>query len=72
MVGGGFGGCVLALVQKSAAGEFQNSVAAEYRKRTGIACAIYECFAADWGGARCRQPEFDRGDNQCYRGDNQC
>lgn len=50
MIGGGFGGCVLALVEKPSAESFRKAVAEEYRKRTGIDCEIYECFAADGAG----------------------
>lgn len=49
MVGGGFGGCVLALVKEPAVSGFRKFVAGEYYNRTGIQCEIYECFAA--GGA---------------------
>jgi galactokinase len=50
MMGGGFGGCALALVKQSAIETFRRTVAQEYRRRTGIACEIYECFAADGAG----------------------
>jgi galactokinase len=51
MMGGGFGGCVLALVKESAVPAFRTSVADDYQRRTGITCEIYECFAADGAGA---------------------
>lgn len=50
MIGGGFGGCVLALVDKKADQRFRSSVAHEYERRTSIVCQIYECFAADGAG----------------------
>ena len=50
MIGGGFGGCVLALVDKKADQTFRSAVANEYERRTSIACKIYECFAADGAG----------------------
>ena len=50
MMGGGFGGCVLALAEKSAHEDFRRTVADEYRRRTGVACEIYECFTADGAG----------------------
>jgi galactokinase len=50
MTGGGFGGCVLALVKKSAVGIFRETVPREYHRRTGIQCELYECFASDGAG----------------------
>lgn len=50
MMGGGFGGCVLALVKESAVQAFRIKVAADYQRRTGITGEIYECFAADGAG----------------------
>lgn len=51
MTGGGFGGCALALVNESAVDTFRETVAREYRRRIGIDCEIYECFAADGAGS---------------------
>ena len=50
MMGGGFGGCVLALAETSMHDDFRRTVADEYRRRTGVACEIYECFPADGAG----------------------
>jgi galactokinase len=50
MMGGGFGGCVLTLADASVSETFRPAVAAEYRRRTGIDCEIYECFPADGAG----------------------
>ncbi|MCU1340180.1 MAG: galactokinase [Bryobacterales bacterium] len=50
MVGGGFGGCALALADQSAIETFVPTVMEEYRRRTGIACEIYQCSAADGAG----------------------
>jgi galactokinase len=50
MMGGGFGGCALALVKQSAVRDFRIKVAYEYQRRTGIVSEIYECFAADGAG----------------------
>ncbi len=50
MVGGGFGGCVLALIRDSAADRFREAISRDYQRHTGIECEIYECFAADGAG----------------------
>jgi galactokinase len=50
MMGGGFGGCVLAFVQAASSGNCRRSVKDEYRSRTGIDCEIYECSTADGAG----------------------
>jgi len=50
MTGGGFGGCVLALVAESAVAAFRDTVTREYRNKTGIECQIYQCVAADGAG----------------------
>ena len=50
MMGGGFGGCAIALVAESAVEPFRRIVTEEYRRRTGVACEIYECFTADGAG----------------------
>jgi galactokinase len=50
MTGGGFGGCALALVKKPAVEMFRQTMPQEYRRRTGIDCEIYECFAANGAG----------------------
>jgi galactokinase len=43
MTGGGFGGCVVALVDESAAPAFLEVVARRYRDRTGLDPALYLC-----------------------------
>lgn len=50
MMGGGFGGCVLALADASASRNFRRTVNKEYRRRTKIDCEIYECSTADGAG----------------------
>jgi galactokinase len=50
MMGGGFGGCVLALARTSASENFRRTVEAGYRCRTGIDCEIYECSTTDGAG----------------------
>jgi galactokinase len=51
MMGGGFGGCVLALADASVSGSFRSAVEPEYWRRTGIDCKIYECSTADGAGS---------------------
>ena len=41
MTGGGFGGCVVALVKQDAVEEVGNHVADKYRQQTGIEPALY-------------------------------
>lgn len=50
MIGGGFGGCVLAVADGSSGENFRRIVGDEYRRRTGIECEIYECSASDAAG----------------------
>ena len=46
MTGGGFGGCTINLVANEHAEEFQQSVAPEYKRITGLKPEIYVCIAA--------------------------
>ncbi len=50
MTGGGFGGCTVNLVKKSAMEHFKAVILKEYKKRTGITAEIYTSKAED--GAR--------------------
>lgn len=50
LVGAGFGGCVLALVQIDAEDEFAAQVARRYEARTGLEPAIFGSDAADGAG----------------------
>lgn len=50
MTGGGFGGCVIALVEGDAVGSFREAVSRRYRDRIGIVPEIFEAGADD--GAR--------------------
>jgi galactokinase len=43
MTGAGFGGCVVALVEAAAAGDFARAVESSYRRRTGLQAAVYVC-----------------------------
>ena len=50
MTGGGFGGCTVNLVQKSAVENFRAKIAEGYETSTGIQPDIYVCSAADGAG----------------------
>jgi len=50
MVGGGFGGCTVNLVEAAQADGFSRAVAQDYRQATGIEPQVYQFVAA--GGAR--------------------
>jgi galactokinase len=45
MIGGGFGGCTVNLVEEACAREFQQQVAREYQRQTGSKPEIYLCKA---------------------------
>jgi len=51
MVGAGFGGCVVSLVQDAAVNEFLAETGEAYRRRTGISANQYVCTAEDGAGA---------------------
>lgn len=42
ITGAGFGGCAIAIVHKTAIGEFKNTVGYKYHAVTGLNCEIYE------------------------------
>ena len=46
MTGGGFGGCTINLVKAESCADFNDSVAREYERSTGVAPEIYVCRAA--------------------------
>ena len=50
MTGGGFGGCTVNIVDADAVERFRETVAEEYRRRTGLEAEIYAASAGD--GAR--------------------
>jgi galactokinase len=50
MTGGGFGGCTVTLVEKSAAGNFRAAIALEYARRFKIIPEIYPCDPAEGAG----------------------
>ncbi|MEM1229015.1 MAG: galactokinase [Pseudomonadota bacterium] len=47
MTGGGFGGCVVALLPPERLQEVRDAVAREYPARTGLTATIYECETRD-------------------------
>lgn len=46
MTGGGFGGCIVALMEKAAVPGYTASVPVEYLKQTGLTATVYDCQAA--------------------------
>lgn len=51
LTGGGFAGCAVALVERSAAPGFEREVALAYERRTGLTCEISVCQASDGASA---------------------
>jgi galactokinase len=47
LTGGGFGGCVVSVVEADASDAFEAAIKAEYLARTGIDAAVYVCNTAD-------------------------
>jgi len=47
LTGGGFGGCVVSVVEADAAESFVAAMKAEYLAKTGIAAEVYVCSTAD-------------------------
>lgn len=50
MTGGGFGGCVVAMVESGAVNDFQARIEAGYKQKTGIDPEIYVCEPAEGAG----------------------
>jgi galactokinase len=50
LTGGGFGGCVVNLVEAEAAEHFAATVRAQYLERAGIRAEVYLCSTADGAG----------------------
>lgn len=50
LTGGGFGGCVVNLVEAEAADRFVETVRARYLEQTGIRAEVYLCSTADGAG----------------------
>jgi galactokinase len=51
MMGGGFGGCTVTLVEQSAVAALRETLSAGYQKATGIIPEIYVCTTADGASA---------------------
>jgi galactokinase len=51
LTGGGFAGCAVALVERSAAQDIEAAVARAYARSTGRACETYVCRASDGASA---------------------
>jgi galactokinase len=58
LTGGGFAGCAVAIVERSATSAFERRVAGDYKRSTGRACETFVCRASD--GASAQPPEYDR------------
>lgn len=50
LTGGGFGGCIVTLVEAEASDGFVKAIQAEYLSQTGIAADVYVCSTADGAG----------------------
>ena len=50
MTGGGFGGCIVALVPEALVSQVQEAVAAQYEAKTGIKETFYVCKASEGAG----------------------
>ncbi|MDU5452692.1 galactokinase [Pseudescherichia vulneris] len=50
MTGGGFGGCIVALVPEALVSQVQDAVAAQYEAKTGIKETFYVCKASEGAG----------------------
>ena len=50
MIGGGFGGCVVALLYSSKVSEIITAIETEYPEKTGLKPTCYVCKACDGAG----------------------
>lgn len=50
MTGGGFGGCIVALVPPALVGDVRAVVEAQYEAQTGLKASIYVCQAKQGAG----------------------
>jgi len=50
MTGGGFGGCIIALVRSDSVAKFEAAISDAYRKQTGITPSVYVCSPAQGAG----------------------
>ena len=51
MTGGGFGGCVVALMPQELVAPVRAAVTADYRAASGLDASIYVCHASAGAGA---------------------
>jgi len=56
MTGGGFGGCVVALANKSLIPATIEAVQAQYQQKTGLVADIYQCTAVNGAFVNAKQP----------------
>lgn len=61
MTGGGFGGCTVTLVKKSAAEALKSHLKQKYKERTGTVCDCYEAVPASGAGVMELSPGITRG-----------
>ena len=47
MIGGGFGGCVIALVEKSSLDKFIEYISVNYERKTKLKAEFYPCHISD-------------------------
>ena len=52
MMGGGFGGCTISVVDQDRSGSFEETITREYLSRTGTHCETYILEASDGAGER--------------------
>jgi galactokinase len=50
MMGGGFGGCVIAAADAKDAHDLCPAIKEAYRRQTGMTCGIYSCQTTDGAG----------------------
>lgn len=60
MMGGGFGGCILALVKEESIRNFREALAKAYREKTGKTATFYEALVIGGGAAGQRLHDYPR------------
>lgn len=53
LTGAGWGGCIVALVERDAAAVFAEAVAATYHRRTGRVARVFHCVPGPGAGLVC-------------------